>query len=121
MTHNSALTTFFQFEVIISLALIFLLFVIAISKKKMLVSETAITRIKTNWSEFKTTFYFGVIGMVFFLLLISLELLEIEQHAVFHTKYPVLVEWLQILMVGAVIIVNGLSIHLIRKLTGSEV
>jgi hypothetical protein len=118
MAHISLLSTLFKFELLISTALIIILLFLGITKREKIISETAISRVKNHWMEFKITFAVGFIGMFTFLVLILLELIEVEKRASFRTLYPKQMEWISFTLVLLILTLNLISLHVVLGITG---
>jgi hypothetical protein len=120
MVHSPLLGTIFKIELLISTALILVLLILGVIKKDRLLSETAISRLRQNWSKFQTTFYLGILIMIFFMVLIFIELIEAESGAVTHTRFPIQTEVIKVAFISVLIVQNLVNLSIVRMLVGGE-
>ena len=88
------------------------------SKKDMILSETAFNRLKDNWPEFRLLFYLGIVGLLFFIIIIALEFTGIGG-AGFRSYRPVELELAKVGLVTSFIALGLLNIHIVNMLVGA--
>lgn len=120
MAHTPFLGTIFKIELLISTVLIIILLILGVIKKERLRSETAITRLKQNWSRFQSSFYLGILIMIIFMGLIFIELIEVESGAITHTRFPIQTEIIKVALLSVLIIQNLVNLSIVRMLVGGE-
>jgi hypothetical protein len=118
MAHISGLSPFIKFELLISTILIMILLIVGISKKEKILSDTAISRVKAKWFEFKVAFYLGLLGLIFFLMLLLTEIIEVEREVVIRSSFSGGTDLLILTILLCMILVNGLGLHIVFFLTG---
>jgi hypothetical protein len=115
MTH---LTAFFKPSLIASFTLLIVLLVFGIFRKDMILSDTAASRIMERWREFKAAFFLGILGILFYLALILLEFIDVEQGLPFRSTHPLASEYISLFLIVDMVFLNLVSLHIVYKVFG---
>jgi len=118
MVHVPYVTPLLKVELLVSTVVIAYLLLTAITKKDMILSETAFSRLTSNWPKFKTLFYTGVVGLTFFIIIVALEFAGQINGAGFHTFRPAEIELAKVGLVTSFIAFSLLNIYLVNILIG---
>ncbi len=118
MTHVPYITPFLKVEILVSTVVVVYLLITAITKKDMILSETAFSRLKSNWPKFRYLFYIGVIELSFFIIIIVFEFMGQIGGKGFRANYPVEIELAKVGLVTSFIAFGLFNIHIVNLLLG---
>ncbi|MFV2040535.1 MAG: hypothetical protein ACC644_00905 [Candidatus Hydrothermarchaeales archaeon] len=118
MVHVPYIAPFLKFELLVSTAVVVYLLFTAITKKDMILSETAFSRFKNSWPKFKSLFYIGFIGLSFFIIIVAFEFMWQIGGSGFRADYHVEFEIAKVGLLTTVIAFGLLNIHIVRILLG---
>lgn len=114
MVHSNLIL---KIELVVSTTLILVLFLLGVMKKDMILSDTAINRLKKNWLRFRIAFFSGFLVMILFLALLTIETIEVETGVPFRSLYPHVSSWLKVGMVFFLVLANIINLQIVKHLT----
>jgi len=114
------LNTLFRIELIASTLLIAILLILGVVRKAEILSDTALERLRAEWRRFKMAFYIGLVSMVLFLGLLSLEMLEATRGAELRSLHPLATEYLKLTLLLSLFIVNIINLSIVLSITGGS-
>ncbi len=118
MSHIPYISTIFKIELVFLTFLLINLIIFAITKKDMILSDTAVGRLKDNWPKFRITFILALLAMFFFFILVIIELLEVETGNSLRSIYTIEVEIVKVAIVTTLIMVGLLNLVIVKDLIG---